>query len=295
MKRPRGHPVCMDRRTFVKGCVAVAGAGALAATGISVAGGLVAPRARAPPLVRYFGAHRVGGPAPVGVPYVPITVEDGVFVAKTSLPRLAGRELDPLAWHAYCGLQRAPGVKPGYAGDNVLCCSAPEEKLRVLTPWYKGLVGQPLRPEHFPDAGFGAPFAWRSQGETDPFVLRGVLVRVDASEVRHVRDVRLPAKPLRDDEFDFVRREVFWGDYVAVNAACTHFCCTAGYRESRAIAEPRNGWDNLFCLCHNANFDFRTPVAYEGLRADERSFQPIRPASPLTGWPVSRPTSPLSG
>jgi Rieske Fe-S protein len=50
--------------------------------------------------------------------------------------------------------------------------------------------------------------------------------------------------------------------YVAVSSFCTHFCCAPGYREAEKLARPRAAWDNIFCTCHNSNYNYRQPVAF---------------------------------
>lgn len=252
----------MDRRSFVKTCVAAGGIGALAATGLGALRPLVAPRAAVAPPLRYFGARVVGGPAPRGVPYVPITVQNGVFVAKTHLAR-DGERLDVLGWHRFCGRKDAPGLRPDFTDDNVLTYHARPEYERLITPWFKRLFGEPMRPEHFEDVGYGAPFLWRSRGVAEPQALPGVLIRVGEGAFREVAEPMGGAKPLARGELDFLRREVFWKGFVAVSAVCTHFCCVAGYKEAEKIARPRNAWDNVFCTCHGANYDPRQPVAYD--------------------------------
>lgn len=252
----------MDRRSFVKACVAAGGIGALSASGLGMLRPLAEPRAAVAPPLRYFGAHVVGGPAPRGVPYVPITVQDGVFVAKTSLAQ-DGERHDVLGWHRFCGRANAPGLDPAFTSDDTLTYAKKPEYEWLLRPWFHGHLGQPLRPEHFEDVGFGAAFVWRSQGVPETLALPGVLLRVGEDAFREVEVPNGSAKSLARGEMDFLKREVFWKGFVAVSAICTHFCCVGGYKEAEQLARPRGAWDNLFCTCHNANFDPRQPVAYD--------------------------------
>src|SRR5688572_4128543 len=128
----------MDRRTFVKTSVGVARAAALAASGLSIAAGLAKPRAAGGALQRYVGAHRVAGPAPRGVPYIPLTVENGKFVGKTSIPSPDGTgDINVLDWYKYCGHAGAAGLNPGFTDDNAMTYFIAEEKLKVITPWFK--------------------------------------------------------------------------------------------------------------------------------------------------------------
>lgn len=244
----------MDRRRFVKACVATAGAATLGASGLSLAMGSVQPRPAPAAVVSYYGAHKVDGPALRGVPYVPITVRDGVFVGK---PELGGESI--LRWYAYCGHGRAPGLQPGFTDDDRLYCHVAEEKLRTLTPWYADLLGKPLRPGDFPDVGFGAPFVWRSQGQSGANLLTGLLVRV--GETRAPVAPRPPGRALAQEEVDFVRREVFHGEFVAVSTFCTHFCCLPGWREDPE-ARRRGAWESAYCPCHGSAYRPEEPVRY---------------------------------
>ena len=257
----------MDRRSFVKTCVGVAGAGALAASGLAMAAGMAIPRAPGGSVLPYYGAHRVGGPAPRGVPYIPITVENGVFVGKTVIPPMPGSDgatdTNVLDWYKYCGHAGAPGLQPGFTEDNTLTYFIAEEKLKSITPWFKDLLGQPVRPEDFPADGFGASFIWRSQGQSGPNVLTGVIIKAPARELELVSSVVPPARPLGgEEEFQFIRENVFHENFVGVSTFCTHFCCIPGYRENEALARPRDAWDNMFCTCHNSNYNHRQPVRY---------------------------------
>lgn len=260
----------MDRRAFVRTCVAIGAGSALAASGLAIGRSAVQPRAPGASAVRYFGAHMVGGPAPRGIPYIPITVEEGHVVGKTTLQR-EGATWNVLEWYKYCGHARAPGLDEASTSDNRLYYDFPEEPLRFLKPWYAHLLGEPIRPEDFPGDGFGARFRWRSRGLDGPEVITGVLLKADPSTIGRGEEPVPPAKPLAREEMAFVLREVFHEGFIAVCNFCTHFCCAAGYKESEALTRPRNGWENVFCTCHGANFNPREPVSYSFLPEDRRA------------------------
>ncbi|MEA3199204.1 MAG: hypothetical protein QOE90_632 [Thermoplasmata archaeon] len=266
----------MNRRSFVKTCVGVAGAGALAASGLSMAAGLAIPRRAGGALIRYYGAHRVGGPAPRGVPLIPITVQDGKFVGKTSIPAFdkgADKEsttetLNNLDWYKYCGHSGAPGLAPKFTNDNTLLYNS-KDLYKVVKPWFGDKFGQPISPDDFPANSFGAAFQWRSKGQSGVNVLSGVIIRANPDEVSYVTKTVSPAVPLVSKaEFDYVVKNIHHVDpdtknhYIAVSTFCTHFCCVPGYKEAEQLARPRNAWDNMFCTCHNSNYNYRQPVAY---------------------------------
>ena len=271
----------MDRRSFVKTCVGVAGAGALAASGLGMAAGLAIPRRAGGALIRYVGAHKVAGPAPRGVPYIPITIQDGKFVGRPVIPTMDGAgEVNVLDWYKYCGHAGAAGLQPDFTDDNTLTYFIAEEKLHAITPWYKDLLGQPVRPEHFPGDGFGAGFTWRSQGQSGTAVLTGVIIKAAAQELSLASSTVAPARPIQAEEFEYVKKEVFHEGFIGVSTFCTHFCCIPGYREAEGLARPRGAWDNMFCTCHNSNYNHREPVAYTFSPevvggADEGGFDPL--------------------
>ena len=258
----------MDRRSFVKACATTAGLGALAASGLGMAAGLAIPRKPGAPPVRYFGAHRVAGPAPRGIPYIPITVQDGVFVGKTTLDPMPGEDtpVNPLEWYKYCGHSGAPGLNAEFTDDNTLTYLAKEEYEHAITPWFKPYLNQPITPDHFPAESFGAAFVWRSAGQAGANVLTGVIIRAPVAEVELVAATVPPAKGITQEEFDWLKQNVFaevdGKIFIAVSSFCTHFCCAPGYREAEKLARPRDAWDNIFCTCHNSNYNYRQPVAY---------------------------------
>lgn len=258
----------MDRRSFVKACVTTAGVGALAASGLGMAAGLAIPRKPGLPPVRYFGAHRVAGPAPRGIPYIPVAIEGGTIVGRTSIPNYEAGEPDIniLEWYKYCGHSGAPGLQPDFTDDNTLIYLAKEQYEHIITPWFKEHLGQPVKVEHFPSDNFGAAFQWRSEGQTGAAVLTGVIIRVAKSQLKLVTSAIPPAKPISEEEFDWVTKNIFAeheGSYfIGVSSFCTHFCCAPSYREDEGLARPRAAWDNIFCTCHNSNYNFREPVAF---------------------------------
>jgi nitrite reductase/ring-hydroxylating ferredoxin subunit len=248
--------------------VTTAGVGALAASGLGLAAGLAIPRKPGAPPIRYFGAHRVAGPAPRGIPYIPIGLQDGVFIGKPSVPHFEAGEADinVLDWYKYCGHSGAPGLQPGFTDDNTITYLPKEEYEHLITPWFKPYLDQPVRLEHFPADNFGAAFKWRSENQGGANVVTGVIIRVARSQVKRVESTVPPAKPISEDEFNWLLENVFHVEgnsvYIGVSSYCTHFCCAPGYREAEKLARPRAAWDNIFCTCHNSNYNFREPVAF---------------------------------
>lgn len=264
----------MNRRSFVKTCVGVAGAGALAASGLSMAVGLAIPRAPAGALIPYWGAHKVAGPAPRGMPYIPIGLgPDGNFIGKPTItgpPTDAnpnGDQINVLEWYKYCGHSGATGLDPEADQPNTLVYLRKDD-YNIVTPWFKDLLDQPIKPEQFPANGFGAAFRWRSEDQDGANVISGVLVRAEPRRIRSVTSAVAPAKPLTSEaEFEWLKENIWYTHddgsiFIGVSTYCPHFCCTPGYREAEQLARPRNAWDNIFCTCHNSNYNFSEPVRY---------------------------------
>lgn len=258
----------MDRRSFVKACVTTAGVGALAASGLGMAAGLALPRKPGLAPVRYFGTHRVAGPAPRGLPYIPIALDGNTFVGKTSVPHYepGQPDINTLEWYKYCGHSGAPGLQPDFTDDNTLTYLAKEEYEQSITPWFKEYLEEPVKVDQFPADNFGAAFVWRSEGQSGSAVLTGVIIRVAKSQMKLVTSAVPPAKPISQREFDWAMENLFvereGSVYIGVSSFCTHFCCAPGYREAEKLARPRAAWDNIFCTCHNSNYNFREPVAF---------------------------------
>lgn len=243
----------MDRRTFVRVCVAAGGAAALGAGAVGLGTGLARPRGT-PGTIRYIGAQVVGGPAPRGVPYVPIEGRNGIVHGRTTL-RVGGRTWDTLRWLAFCGHERAPGLDPGLDDDGALRYAMDEDIARQIRPWYADRLGELVRPDDFPGEGFGARFSWRRG-------LTGVIVKLEGGALHEPTNLRGSALRLDAAERGALASLGAEG-LVAVSNICTHFCCEAGYKETEALARPRGAWEKLFCACHSGVFDVHAPVAYE--------------------------------
>lgn len=253
----------MDRRAFVRLCAGTAAAGALAAAAVSVASPAVEVREGASTLVRYVGAHRVGGPAPRGVPYVPVRVNEAGELE--GVPAFAGRSVLP--WYAYCGHESAPGLREEPAENVLRYHVSPDLPVR---PWYAPLAGEPVRPEHFAGDGFGAAFSWRSVGAIGKDVLTGVVVRYAEAEVRRADVVKPPARALDEAEWSEAASSLFarvgGSLFVAASTFCTHFCCLPRYRENPSAGRV-GAADRLHCACHDSVYEMREPVRYQAFSA----------------------------
>lgn len=245
----------MTRRDFVRWAV-----GGAAVGGAGVLGVRSYLDSRIGWNVPYYGARVVGGPAPKGLPLVPVRRrDDGVL---EGVP-------DQMHAYRYCQLEGAPGLRDDYAGDNVLryyetpgWLEAAEDDATPL--WYRDRIGEPVHAADFPGVGAGAAVRWRSDGQFDRMVIRMSVIRVEP------------------DAYPAAVRDRFVPDgFVGMLAHCTHFCCVAGWQNSDAIrdypvSDGRDAWETVFCVCHGAAFDpydvriYRTP-------ADQPARNPGRP------------------
>ena len=219
----------MDRRSFVRDCVALGLLGATAASG-GIAAKAIFGNAAGTVRVRYVGAKVAQSPAPRALPMIPLRANgEGELEGVPS----------HLDWYKYCGRERLPGLQESYAGDNVLRYHASPGKLSyVADDWYRPLVDQVVRPEQIP-LGKGAPVRWRSENVGLGQEITGVVVRFPP------RDYRGPTDGVVDGVSCFC-------------TFCTHLCCIPGYREIRAAPD-----DKLHCTCHGSQFDPRRLVEDE--------------------------------
>ena len=229
----------IDRRTFVKRTVGTAAVGAVGAAGLGLAFPLSTTAGLKIPRFPYFGAKIIGGPAPKGIPIIPIKVaEDGTI---TGVP-------SHLDWYKYCSHDEAPGLEGGFTNDNRLFYFQNQEKIhRAETDgihlWYKDLLDQPLRVNHFDEDGKGAPFKWRSEGQFDNNIITGIAIRLNPEQIENVEAAEeLMGAPFMDQGI------------VAFCSFCAHFCCVPGYKEAKD-AEARDAWETIFCTCHGSIYD----------------------------------------
>jgi Rieske Fe-S protein len=256
------YPARTGRRRFVSGVV-----GGAVLAGLGVAGGALVetttnPTGRGGGVTQYFGNTVVEGPAPRGMPGIPVEIDsDGFLRGVWPEPRQVSRggqtitvaemELGPATysgeWFQYCGLQTAPGVEPDADQDEYF-------RYDVGTPyeWQQAAVspGDRVNVDHFDDfrewgnevgrAGIGKPATarWRSEG---------------ASERLPVQIVRSARIQRRAEDDDWLAASTEAG-FIAFLNKCTHFCCVTGYKTTEQSA--RFGAEDLvYCPCHQSVYD----------------------------------------
>ncbi|HVL47531.1 MAG TPA: hypothetical protein VM889_03145 [Candidatus Thermoplasmatota archaeon] len=262
----------MDRRSFVKIAVG-AGAGAvLAGTAAAFTKPALIPRDAGTGNVRYYGAHRIGGPAPRGVPLIPITIgDDGVFRGLPSFEDPDGNAVNALDWYKYCQHQSAAGLDPAFKSDNTLTYFAAEDKLKnaevLSNMWFRDLLGQPVNISHFTEDYQGAAFLWRSEGQSGTSLLTGAIIRYPKDTIHFPQsDLKSPAKAIKEGH-DAIKDSIMVtrgnSTFVGVSLFCTHFCCAPGWREAEKQAKAKDAWEMLFCTCHLSIYDVRSIVYYD--------------------------------
>jgi Rieske Fe-S protein len=239
----------IDRRTFVRRTVGSAAVGAVGAGAFSLGVPLSTTLGLKIKRFPYLGAARIKGPAPKGIPMIPIQVdEDGFLNGKTSVEGIG----NILEWYGYCSHDAAPGLKESFTQDNKLYYFQNPEKIHHaedagIKIWYKDLLDKPLHIDHFTEPGMGAPFKWRSHGQLDNNIITGIAIRVNPSEVK--------GKTSLLDEF--VDRDI-----IAFCSFCSHFCCVPGFKETKqAIVENVN--EMIFCTCHGSVYDPKLIQEYQ--------------------------------
>jgi Rieske Fe-S protein len=243
------YPPANGRRRFVKGVVASAALAGVGTAGAAAVSPTTKPSGGTGGPTDYVGIENTDGPAPRGMPIVPITIDDegylqGVWpeVSEETLDNgdtitVAEQEMGEVTysarWFQYCGVQTAEGVRPDADQDNYL------RSMPSLYEWQRDLEpNQRLHVDYeewangtgSPGAGKPAQTTWRSQageGET-----------VKQLPVQVLRSPRVSNLPEESQYGDFLR-EATESDFIAWLDKCTHFCCTPGFNSF--IAFPRPG------------------------------------------------------
>ncbi len=231
----------LTRRSFVKGCAIAGTAGVAAAAGFSMGKPISLVQGGTIKNVEYIAAKKVGGPAPRGIPLLPLEVgDDGVIRGS---PTLDGESV--LDWYKYCGHEGAPGLQEAYEGDEVLRYFVVPSKLaQGFDPWYGDRIGEPVKAEHFEEMDRGAAVQWRSQGEEGANIISATIIKT--SPERHAFE-GVPQ--------DLVMEAGLEDGFVAFVSFCTHFCCVPGWKEAEDQARARGAWDDLYCTCHHSIYD----------------------------------------
>lgn len=261
------YPPTTGRRRFVSGVVGSAVLAGLAVAGAGLIESATNPTGTGGGITSYFGNTVVDGPAPRGMPQIPVEIDSegflqGIWPEARQVTRdgqtvtVAEMEIGGSTysgeWFQYCGVQDAPGLAPNAEQDNYFRYDegppyewqqtevSPGDKVNVddfadYQTWGNE-VGRP---------GLGKPATaqWRSQ---------------DASKVLPVQIIRSSTVEQEASGNEWLDATTMEGFLANLNL-CTHFCCVPGYKATDQSAAF--GAENLvYCPCHQSVYD---PFAIE--------------------------------
>lgn len=256
------YPTESGRRRFVKGVV---GAASLATVGTGTGIALTTATSSTGEgggVTKYKAIKNVGGPAPRGMPQIPIEidssgaikgvwpkakeVEKGTKTITVAEMNLGGVNYTT-EWFQYCGVQTYAGIEPDADQENTFL-SASSTKYK----WQQSKVpaGQPLKVEHFKDyetwgngigkKGLGKPAmgTWRSKDTKST----------------------IPIQVMRSTKIEEMAKNNEWlkasteKGFIAWLNKCTHFCCVPGFKAFPG--SKRFGAENeVYCQCHQSRYD----------------------------------------
>ncbi|PSQ42840.1 cytochrome B [Halobacteriales archaeon SW_7_68_16] len=264
------YPPESDRRRFVKGVVGSAALAGVATTGGAAIDTLTAPSGEGGGATTYFGFENTGGPAPRGMPQIPVEIDSEGFVRgvfpEYETRTVGGREVDvaeteiagetySARWFQYCGVQTYAGILPDADQDNYFryASSSPydwqgdlsgrmhvddfEEVGESYEAWGNG-IGQ---------SGLGKPArgTWRSEG-------------IKAAETMPVEVIRSPIIEEKAQDDEWLAATTDRGVAARLNK-CTHFCCVPGFK-AQGDAANFGAADRIYCQCHQSVYDPFTVV-----------------------------------
>ena len=261
------YPESSGRRRFVKGVVGSASLAGVGASTSAMINTTTNPSGGGGGITQFFGIERTDGPAPRGMPMVPVRIDDEGFlqghfpewetVTEQGLEvQVAREEIGGIEygaqWFQYCGVQTYPGLQPDADQDNYFryADNPPYQ-------WQSDEVsaGDQVNVSDFEDfeswgndigqAGIGKPamVTWRSQD-------------VGGSGTMPVQVLRIPP----DDWEQITTDSQEWLDaaseqnFIAWLDKCTHFCCVPTFKGTDQSAQF-DAENDVYCPCHQSVYD----------------------------------------
>jgi Rieske Fe-S protein len=254
------YPVESGRRRFVKGVV---GSAALASVGTGAGAAIGSATSAAGAgggITKYLAIENIDGPAPRGMPQIPITIEDGVLKGVwpdkieegVGVMEIGGHTYST-SWFQYCGVQTYPGVKPDEDQENAfLAASNPPYS------WQSEAVepGDELTVDLFDDyknwgngigkSGLGKPAmgTWRSKD----------LSPQETIPIQVLRSTRIEELAGSDDDVGQWLAATTDQGFIAWMDKCTHFCCVPGFKATQQ-SEKFGAENEIYCPCHQSVYD----------------------------------------
>lgn len=257
------YPVESDRRRFVKGVVGASSLAALGATGAAAVSLSTTPTGVGGGITQFMGIDLVGGPAPRGMPQIPVEVDDEGYLVgiwpevqevevEGQTVQIAEMELGGItysaSWYNYCGGQTKEGTHPTADQENYIHYAT------AMYDWQAETVstGDRVHIDHFDDyeewnnnigsPGIGKPgrCRWRSEDVGPADVLPVQVIRSSIIE-----------EAAEDDEWLAASTDE---GFLAIANMCTHFCCVPSFKGTRESEQFGTG-DEIYCQCHQSVYD----------------------------------------
>lgn len=190
----------------------------------------------------YYGARILApGPATVGLPAIPVRVEDDGSL--TGIPTNLG-------WYDYCHTS-PPGLRRDAPVSNRFVYDLDADRLSIahtrgVELWFEPLLGREANRDDFTQDWQGAHVRWRSDGAGGVDVLPAILLKVGPGS-------NYP---------DAFTAEFAPHGFVAFLAPSTGYCCNAGYGLSPSSIARRDGHPVIYETCHDSRWDPREVRSY---------------------------------
>ncbi|MEF8775930.1 MAG: ubiquinol-cytochrome c reductase iron-sulfur subunit [Haloarculaceae archaeon] len=269
------YPAETGRRRFVRGVV---GSAALGTVSVGTAASInlaTSPTGAGGGATQFIGIENTAGPAPRGMPIIPIEIEDGELRGlwpEVSERTAAGRTFNVAeeevggtlyssSWFQYCGVQQYKGAQPDADADNVFRYGGGG------FGWQADLeVGDPLEVSHFEDYrewgnGIGSPGIgkpgdanWRTTDDGRPLPIQ-VLRSPEVSRMANGEGLY---SDIPGDVLSFVQAATE-DNFIAWLNKCTHFCCVPGFK-AYAGSQRYDAGNDVYCPCHQSIYDVFSPL-----------------------------------
>jgi Rieske Fe-S protein len=269
------YPAESGRRRFVKGVVGSAALSSVAAGGAAALDTTTGPLGAGGGRTNFFGIENTEGPAPRGMPIIPLEITSGgeiKGVQPTRAEELSDAEASDgfngsgvpytYSWFQYCGVQSYAGLSPDYDSENLFRATP------GTYDWMSDIEADtPLTVDMFNDyeewgngigrSGVGKPAmgSWRSQAE-DAQTMPVQVVR--SKEVSKMVDGEGQYSEISEDVRTFLEGATEQ-NFIAWLDKCTHFCCVPGFKAFEGSAKF-DAEDKVYCQCHQSVYDPFSPV-----------------------------------
>ncbi|ACM57886.1 Rieske 2Fe-2S domain-containing protein [Halorubrum lacusprofundi] len=264
MSQSDKYPAESGRRRFVKGVVGGAALSGVGAMGSATVNTLTTSGGVGGGSTIAMTIEKTGGPAPRGLPQVPVEVTDDGYIRgiwpETQTITQEGQEIQVAqeqlggktytgAWYQYCGVESQENIEPDYEAEDNLFRAAPG-KYDWMDEVYD--EGERIHIDDFDDYdewgngigddGVGKPASvtWRSQNAET------------ALNVNVIRSSRIE-EAVENSGDEWLEASTDQG-FVAYLNVCTHFCCIPDYKvlEESARYDAANG---VYCVCHQSVYN----------------------------------------